>query len=567
MSRNKNKGGKKKNKQRQPSTLSIPADLPLQEIVAIVERTQTTALNAEDHATLKTAVDALATAMSIIQFMKAELQSKKTSIDRLRRVLFGAKTEDTRTVLGEEHPLSALTMPAEEHATDRRPPPPGHGRNGAAAYTGADKITVPHPHVHGGDACPACEKGKVYPLADPSVLVRITGVAPLGATVYECDRLRCNLCGEVYTAPGPEGVGEEKYDATASSMIGLLKYGTGLPFNRIETLQQAMRIPMPAATQWDLMKGTAPTLEPVYEEFIRTAAQASVVYNDDTTMKVLDLTREQRAAALSDEASEERTGVFTSGIVATDNGRKIALFFTGARHAGENLKAVLERRSAELPMPIQMCDALSSNTVGDFDTLLANCLAHSRRRYVEVADSFPEEVRFVLETLREVYKTDALARKNGLSPEDRLQLHQKDSAPRMQALEVWIQAQFAQRNVEPNSTLGDAIRYMQNHWPALTLFLRVAGAPLDNNITERALKKAILHRKNALFFKTLNGARVGDIFMSLIHTAELNDIPAFDYLVALQRHAKDVCMSPADWMPWNYQATLARTIAGPDPPA
>jgi len=102
---------------------------------------------------------------------------------------------------------------------------------------------------------------------------------------------------------------------------------------------------------------------------------------------------------------------------------------------------------------------------------------------------------------------------------------------------------------------------------ALTLFLTVAGAPLDNNITERALKKAILHRKNALFFNTLNGARVGDIFMSLIHTAELNDIPPFDYLVALQRHAKDVCVNPGDWMPLSYQATLARSTAGPDPPA
>jgi hypothetical protein len=322
-----------------------------------------------------------------------------------------------------------------------------------------------------------------------------------------------------------------------------------------------------AATQWDLVEAAAQTLVPAHEELIRSAAQGSVVYNDDTTMKVLDLTREQRAAALSDEAGEERTGVFTSGIVATDNGRKIALFFTGARHAGENLKAVLDRRAAELPMPIQMCDALSNNTAGDFDTLLANCLAHSRRRYVEVAESFPDEVRFVLETLREVYKTDALTRKNGLSPEDRLRLHQKDSAPRMRELEIWMEAQFAERKVEPNSTLGDAIRYMQHHWPALTLFLRVAGAPLDNNITERALKKAILHRKNALFFKTLNGARVGDIFMSLIHTAELNSIAAFDYLVALQRHAKDVSKSPGDWMPWTYQATLERANAGPDPPA
>jgi hypothetical protein len=102
----------------------------------------------------------------------------------------------------------------------------------------------------------------------------------------------------------------------------------------------------------------------------------------------------------------------------------------------------------------------------------------------------------------------------------------------------------------------------------LTLFLRVPAVPLDNNITEQALKKVILHRKNALFYKTLNGARVGDIFMSLIYTAELNRIDPFDYLVALQRHAEELAAQPADWMPWNYpSAPLARATSSPDPPA
>ena len=137
----------------------------------------------------------------------------------------------------------------------------------------------------------------------------------------------------------------------------------------------------------------------------------------------------------------------------------------------------------------------------------------------------------------------------------------------MAALEQWMQTQFAQRTIEPNSTLGAAILYMQKRWSELTLFLRVAGAPLDNNLCERILKKAILHRRNALFYRTLNGAHVGDIFMSLIHTAELNHIAPFEYLVALQRNAATVAAHPADWMPWNYQATLAQRGAGPDPPS
>jgi hypothetical protein len=86
----------------------------------------------------------------------------------------------------------------------------------------------------------------------------------------------------------------------------------------------------------------------------------------------------------------------------------------------------------------------------------------------------------------------------------------------------------------------------------------VAGAPLDNNVAERALKKAILHRKNSLFYKTLHGAEVGDLYMSLIHTCELNGVNSFDYLTELQRHSADVRRAPADWMPWNYRETQAR---------
>jgi len=263
---------------------------------------------------------------------------------------------------------------------------------------------------------------------------------------------------------------------------------------------------------------------------------------------------------------EERTGIFTSGIVATDAGRKIALFFTGVRHAGENLNAVLARRSADLPPPIQMADGLSRNVPSDFDTILGSCLAHARRKHVELVESFPEQVRCVLETLREVYITDARARKDSLDPQQRLKLHQEESQPRMAALEQWMQTQFTERIVEPNSSFGSAILYMQKRWPQLTLFLRVAGAPLDSNIVERALKKAILHRKAAMFYKTLNGARVGDVFMSLIYTAELNDVPSFEYLVALLQHPDQVRVNPGDWMPWNYQQTLAHRKAGPAPP-
>jgi hypothetical protein len=394
---------------------------------------------------------------------------------------------------------------------------------------------------------------------EPQVLVRVVGQAPLAARVYRLQNLRCNLCGEVFTAEAPPGVGSEKYDATASSMLALLKYGSGLPFYRMESLEASLEIPLPASTQWEVVAAAAAPMQPALEELIRQAAQGEVLHNDDTPMPVLGLGQEGDREARD---PPERKGVFTSGIVATQAGRRVALFFTGHRHAGENLASVLAHRAQALGPPIQMCDALTRNLPKlptKLEVIVSHCLAHARRRFVEVVANFPEECRHVLETLGEVYGCDAQAREQGMSPEARLHFHQEHSGPVMAGLQVWLRAQFAEKKVEPNSGLGEAITYLLKHWDPLTLFLRKAGAPLDNNLCERALKKAILHRKNSLFYKTENGAHVGDLYMSLIHTCELNDANPFHYLTELQNHACELAQNPAAWMPWNYRETLQQT--------
>jgi transposase len=377
------------------------------------------------------------------------------------------------------------------------------------------------------------------------------GQAPLKTTIFEMERLRCNACGQIFTAAAPVSAGTDKYDATALAMIALLKYGTGVPFNRLERLESQLVMPLPAATQWELMAAAASLMRPVLEELIRQAAQGSVMYNDDTSMRILRLTR---------GPGDKRTGTFTSGIVSIVGTQIIALFFTGAKHAGENIAEVLKQRARELPAPIQMCDALSRNIpkVAGVNVLLANCLAHGRRQIVGVAENFPQECRYVLEKLGSVYHNDALTRERGLSPVDRLLFHQEHSAPVMKQLHGWMTAQLEERRTEPNSGLGKAITYLLNHWTKLTLFLRQSGAPIDNNVVERSLKKAILNRRNALFYKTLNGAHTGDLFMTLIHTCELNGANPFDYLTELLRHSADLSVHPSEWMPWNYRETVAR---------
>jgi rubredoxin len=450
-------------------------------------------------------------------------------------------TEKTSAVLPKPAPKPAAPAVGEDSN--------GHGRNGAAAFAGATRVTIPHATLQSGNACPECGAGKVYRQKEPATLIRIVGQAPLKATIFEMERLRCNACGEVFTADEPETAGPAKYDETAVAMIALLKYGTGVPFNRLERLQGQLGMPLPAATQWELMAAPAKPLRLALEELIRQAAQGRVMHNDDTSMRILRLIR---------EPGDKRTGTFTSGIVSLVGTWTIALFFTGSKHAGENIAEVLKQRAHGLPAPIQMCDALSRNTPKGVETLMANCLAHGRRQVVEVVDHFPEECRYVLETLGGVYHNDAVSREQELSPEDRLHFHQQYSGPLIKGLHKWMEAQLAEHKTEPNSGLGKAISYLLNHWSKLTLFLRQPGSPIDNNIVERSLKKAILNRRNALFYKTLNGAGVGDLFMSLIHTCELNGANPFDYLTELLRHAEELKRSPSEWMPWNYREALAR---------
>lgn len=513
-------------------------DLSEAELEQLVEDSSKGALSADGQRKLQAVVNTIKT-------LNEMLREKDVTIEQLRGLLFGPRTtEKTKKVLKDCEPDPATS---DSSVGKKKSKKKGHGRNGVAAYWSAPKVKVQHPTLRPRDQCPHCLKGKVYPSVKPRSLVRITGQPPLQATVYEHEALRCNLCGGVFASPPLEGVGEEKYDETAISMIALLKYGSGIPFYRMERLESHFGIPLPPATQWEIVAGVAVILAPVWEELIRLAAQGEVVHNDDTGMKILCFAR---------EASDSRTGLFTTGIVSLYGGFRIGLFFTGRQHAGENLADLLKRRTEELGAPILMCDALSRNTPKPLQVILANCLSHGRRYFVGVVKSFPVECRFVLETLRQVFHNDALAREHQMEPDERLRFHQQHSRPLMDKLHDWCNQQFDERKVEPNSGLGRAIRYLLNHWQPLTLFLRQAGSPIDNNLCERALKKAILHRKNALFYRTPKGARVGDLFMSLIHTAELCGANPFDYLTQLQRHPDEVAGAPARWLPWNYRATL-----------
>ena len=517
------------------------------------------------------------------------LREKKLSILRLRKMVFGAATERAADVLssagestGESEKTSATppTAPETSSAADNsessdtnapgaRPPRrrgPGHGRISASKYTGCTQVIVTHESLCPGDDCPDCGKGTVYRQSDWSPVVRLKGQPPVGGSVYRCERLRCHLCGKVYSAALPAEAGAEKYDPTVASIVATLRYGQGMPWNRLQRLQRVAGVPLPASDQWEVVRDAAergPRI--VFDHLVWLAAQGELLHNDDTPMQVLELTKKLKHQQPLREDDPERRGVFTTAILSRAEGRpNIALFFTGPHHAGENLRTLLAGRAAELPLPIQMCDPLSRNMPGDLRVIIANCLVHARRNFVEVVSAFPAEVKYVVECLKKVYQIDAQAKQQQLSPDQRLRLHQQQSGPVMDELHTWLQERFDQRLIEPNSSLGEAITHMLKHWERLTRFLQVPGAPLDNNLCEQTLKMAICHRKNSYFYKTMTGAAVGDLYMSLIDTCYLSGADPFDYLTELQRNHERVRAAPGEWLPWNYRQQLAATAPGSD---
>jgi hypothetical protein len=548
--------------------MTVPKRIELtqEQADSLLLRVKTNSLKENDYEIIKGIIDTL-------RLLSQAYDQKSASIKRLLRMIFGARTEKKKNILGadddqkssEDNPDDSCQQDDvcdneadgcnEKDAPKKKPK--GHGRNGADAYTGAEKIFIPSTKPMHGDPCPLCT-GKVYKMKVPGVVVGIFGRASVPAIVWEYEKLRCNLCGAIFEPDLPQEAikaREEKYDETARSMIALLKYGFGFPFYRQEKLQDCLGVPLASSTQWDKVEMGANLIYPAFEEMKRQAAQGDIIHNDDTTVKILEL--------MKDENESLRKGMFTTGILSIKVGRKIALFFTGEKHAGENFADLLEKRNFNRGPPIQMCDALSRNFSETDKVILTHCNVHGRRNFVDVAENFPDECRYVLQVFEAIYKNDDITKKQDMSPDERLRFHQDRSGPVMEKFYGWLNEQFDAKKVEPNSGLGQAITYTLKHWKKLTRFLHVPGVPLDNNIVEQALKRVILHRKNSLFYKTLHGAYIGDMYMSLIHTCILNGANPFDYLTELQKHSSAVFKNPSQWMPWNYESTIAAIMSDP----
>jgi hypothetical protein len=437
---------------------------------------------------------------------------------------------------------------------------PGYGRLGIATYEGAERVACRHEELAVGQRCPVCGQGRLYQVS-PGGEIRIDGNALLSAIRYELEKLRCSACGQVFTASLPPEAGTEKYSPRARAVLAVSRYYLGLPFFRVEAYQAMLGVPVPDATQWDQIERVADCGYVVFAHLERLAAQGELIYQDDTPIRILSLIAENHqaqapAAASGGSRSEERTGMYTTALVVKVGEQMIYLYYSSRWHAGENLAALLTKRDANRGKPLVMSDALPSNAADETTLIRCHCLAHGRRKFSELEDVFPDECQVVIASLQQVFDHDEEARVQQMSAAARLAYHQAYSGPIMDQLKHWLDQQFAERFVEPNSSVGKAMTYMQSHWDTLTRFLSVPGAPLDNNLVERALKLFIRQRKNSLFFATEHSAYIASVLTSLIATCLHAGGNALEYLVALQEHRQEVFAAPEAWLPWTYQARL-----------
>ncbi len=481
----------------------------------------------------------------------ARLNRQKSTIDKLRK-------------------LAGLVNPAEPGNRGRRlGTRQRHNRSGFA--TGetpeVEHEVEKHPlqTQHKGDQCPECEKGKLNK-TEPASSLRVTGQAPLKVTRHILEQLRCNTCGAYFTAELPEdvlkdGARGQHYGYSARALMAIYKNLTGVPYFRQQSLQQVLGMAVAASTIYDQCKAVSDLLKPLVKYLLMLAADAPDYALDDTTNRIVDQTGKQIPDRRT-KKPKHRTGVYTSAVVATlEGGQPLVLFKTNIGHGGEWLDEVLQPRQTTAPPPLLMSDALNRNQPSVIERYIwCKCNAHARREFHHCIDTVAQ-AEWVIEEYGKIWQHNTHCDEAELDVDARQRYHHEHSLPVMESLREkcrdWIERSD---EIEPNSTFGKACAYFLNHFEDLCRFCHVPGAKLDNNGVEQILKLIIRVRKNSLFYKTQEGADVGDILTTVLATAVANNVNVFEYLVHLQQNWFDVGRNPQNWLPWNYQQTLQSRI-------
>lgn len=447
--------------------------------------------------------------------------------------------------------------------TDLEEAKKGHGHRPLDDYNFSKITYIMHDSLKKGDDCPICENGRVYNWT-PTALLVFKGQEPLKAEAHVGENFRCNKCHTIFRATFPKEIlTQPRADITARAIVCLAKYQLGTPLYRLQTWQNIMKVPIADSVMWEWTESVALALFPVHNALIKIAAKGDVINTDDTTAKILDLMAENERIeekqaqneALGIKGEKVRVGIFTSVLLSKYEGHTISFFCTGRKNSGENLDDLLDHRPKGLKKPVQICDASTSNAPERHETEVSNCFNHARHNFCEIIEIWPKESLTAIQFINIIFRNDRSTK--GMTPDDRLKYHQTHSTGAVKQLYNFCNSLLKDKIIEPNSSFGKAINYINNHKEGLCFFLKNGLASISNNLAERTIKSKVLIRKNSYFYKSTWGAFVGDILLGTIKTCEFNNVNPFDYLLAIQANVEKVEEDPDAWLPWNYTLNVS----------
>lgn len=431
-----------------------------------------------------------------------------------------------------------------------------NGKNSFENYKDASTTRLHPENVCSGDECPCCHKGKMYESEDRKLL-QFTGNRPVEVSRYLKTVYRCNNCG--YMVANNKNI--EKWTNSSRSSI-ILQRIYGMPFYRLSQIQTLSGVPISCSTLWEqyLYTWNEGGAREIFGWLLGTLAECKDFKIDDTSAKILSVIKDNKL--LKEQGKKKGRSCYSTTICSkTASGEVIILYLTGNKHAGENIGNILKIRQDQTSSITIMRDASSNNNPvlreEEYKWLLnlitiINCLAHGQRKFVELEQFYPEECGYFLEQTGGIYHNEHQCNNMNLSLEDKLKYHQEHSAKYISNVYNKIDQLFNEKKVEPNSKLGQAIRYWINNKAGLTQFLKVPLESLDNNWAERSLKTLILQRKNSLFFKTIDSAVVHSGMTSIVKTCSENSINAFKYLNWLQDNCTKAKKDPIRYTPFAY---------------
>ena len=451
----------------------------------------------------------LISALQVVLSVNALLSTNK----KLRRTigrLFGFKSEKkSKSATDSQSGQTEDVRKGKGKGKQKQDQTSGHGRRGHDQIEGAEKIEHPHPDLNSGDPCPEedCD-GKVYPMANPGVYIRVTADEPISTKVHLTEKFRCNLCGMIFEHCPSDIANRNKFDESVLAHIIICKCFYGIAYNRSSRYG-----PLSASTIAELFALTDGYLKPVFNAIESKLANNDQISFDDTKIKI----------------QPQGKGGSKTAWASAFVGRDFVVYIFDREHAGKSLEKLLKKRSRHLARPILMSDALPSYESYKKDGIDAHCLTHGRRRFKEAIDDDEQYCDELVRLIGKIYGIEEKTKQ--MDDKTRQEVHVRESGPILNEIMDKVQGAIENESYIPNSELGKALTYWDEHFNKLTQFTRVPGVPLDTNHVERAIKAPIRIRKQAPIFKTEEGARRVGRMLSLLETCHHIGVNSHKYLV------------------------------------